>query len=133
MGIRLARAQLDSARAVWAREGKEYVVYCGRYERPASVSFTLFHELFEILSHHPRFPSALSYWLEQRLANRFAAALLMPEEAVRREASRFGTNPECLVPILAEKFGVSRSAMGKRLYELGLERGRLRRARGRSC
>ena len=132
MGIRLARAQLDSARAIWAREGGEYVIYCGRYERPASVSFTLFHELFEILAHHPRFPTALSHWLEQRLANQFAAALLMPEEAVRREAERFRTNRECLIPILAEKFGVSLSAMRKRLYELGMEKATSRRGNWRS-
>ena len=124
MGIRLARAQLDSARAVWAKEGEEYVIYCGRYERPASVSFTLFHEVFEILAHHPRFPTALSDWLEQRLANQFAAALLMPEEAIRHEAARFRTNQECLVPILAERFGVSLSAMRKRLYELRIGNGR---------
>ncbi len=53
---------------------------------------------------------------EERYANRFAAALLMPEELVRQEhrrgLGRVG---------LALRFGVSEEAMGYRLLTLGLE------------
>lgn len=48
-------------------------------------------------------------------ANRFAAALLMPEALMRRE---FAQNPD--IDYLAWKFGVSEQAMGYRIAELGL-------------
>lgn len=48
-------------------------------------------------------------------ANRFAAALLMPEPLIRRE---FALNPD--IDYLAWKFGVSEQAMGYRIAELGL-------------
>lgn len=49
-------------------------------------------------------------------ANRFAAALLMPETVVRREAPRLRLS----VPALARRFGVSGTAMQVRLEELDL-------------
>ncbi|TGE21061.1 ImmA/IrrE family metallo-endopeptidase [Hymenobacter metallicola] len=48
-------------------------------------------------------------------ANRFAAALLMPEPLMRRE---FAHNPD--IDYLAWRFGVSEQAMGYRIAELGL-------------
>ncbi|UYZ61596.1 ImmA/IrrE family metallo-endopeptidase [Hymenobacter weizhouensis] len=48
-------------------------------------------------------------------ANRFAAALLMPEPLIRRE---FAQNPD--IDYLAWRFGVSEQAMGYRIAELGL-------------
>lgn len=48
-------------------------------------------------------------------ANRFAAALLMPEPLMRRE---FALHPD--IDYLAWKFGVSEQAMGYRIAELGL-------------
>ncbi|UOQ74037.1 ImmA/IrrE family metallo-endopeptidase [Hymenobacter cellulosilyticus] len=48
-------------------------------------------------------------------ANRFAAALLMPEPLMRRE---FAHNPD--IDYLAWRFGVSEQAMGYRMAELGL-------------
>lgn len=58
---------------------------------------------------------------EEMEANRFAAALLAPESLVRKAAIevKFGTGAE-LVNILAERFGVSRAAMGYRLMSLGI-------------
>ncbi len=49
-------------------------------------------------------------------ANRFAAALLMPETAVRREAARLRLS----VPALARQFGVSALAMQVRLETLDM-------------
>ena len=52
----------------------------------------------------------------EREANRFAAALLMPEPLVREEA----TLARLSVPLLARRFGVSASAMQVRLETLNL-------------
>jgi IrrE N-terminal-like domain len=49
-------------------------------------------------------------------ANRFAAALLMPDELVRREAERWKLN----VHVLARRFEVSLPAMQLRLVTLGV-------------
>ena len=49
-------------------------------------------------------------------ANRFAAALLMPEALVRAEAERWKLN----VHVLAKRFGVSLPAMHLRLVTLGV-------------
>lgn len=52
----------------------------------------------------------------EREANRFAAALLMPEQLVRAEAPKLKLN----VALLAERFGVSGPAMQVRLESLNL-------------
>lgn len=58
---------------------------------------------------------------EEAEANRFAAALLAPEKEVRKAAAEaeFGTAAE-LVDLLANRFGMSRAAMGYRLMALGI-------------
>lgn len=61
---------------------------------------------------------------EEREANWFAAALLMPRELVRRVATEISEgrrqSDETLIGALAERFEVSRQAMGYRLLNLGL-------------
>ena len=52
----------------------------------------------------------------EREANRFAAALLMPEDALRAEAPRHQLN----LAVLAERFGVSVTAIQVRLESLQL-------------
>jgi hypothetical protein len=62
-------------------------------------------------------PAALREALQiEREANRFAAALLMPESAVRRQAIELRLN----VRVLAARFCVSATAMQVRLEALGL-------------
>lgn len=55
-------------------------------------------------------------WRDERAANHFAAELLMPEDFVRRAASRHDTDARRL----ARQFLVSEEAMGFRLVNLGL-------------
>ena len=65
----------------------------------------------------PRVPPAasmLDYAAPELEANQFAAALLMPEDLVRAEVSRHGTD----VAALAERFAVSSWAMERRLFFL---------------
>lgn len=99
---------------------------------PGRRSFTIAHELGHWCMHregtgtHTRFcradevgasPAELhTAVLIERQANRFAAALLMPEEILRREAERSRLS----VPLLARRFGVSGAAMQVRLEVLGL-------------
>lgn len=58
---------------------------------------------------------------EEAEANRFAGALLVPEQVVRRMAAeaQFGTARE-LVRLLADRFEVTEAAMGYRLMSLGI-------------
>jgi Zn-dependent peptidase ImmA (M78 family) len=56
----------------------------------------------------------------ERACDRFAALLLMPEELFREHYQALASNPEHRVAILAERFGVSLSAVKRRLKELGL-------------
>ena len=130
LGIRLRRRTLSApSRAIWTRTDNCYTIYCAAHESSDSVAFSLWHEFFEILAHHPNFPTHLSPFWEERLANKFATNLLMPEQAVRQLERKFASNPDCLVPVLAEKYGVSRTAMRKRLQELGLLLPRSRHSR----
>ena len=60
--------------------------------------------------------------LEERDANAFAAALLMPQGAVQAHAEplvRAGATRSALISSLAETFDVSEEAMGYRLLNLG--------------
>lgn len=57
---------------------------------------------------------------EEREANQFASALLMPEDLVRSEAQSLDLLDEYDVAHLARRFGVSDQAMSIRLQQLGL-------------
>jgi len=121
LSILLERTVLSRpTRALWVREGDQYFVYFSMHENTSAARFSLWHECFEILANHPQFPTALSAsWLE-RLADKFACCVLMPAEPVRRAATRLRSNPDGLVPVMAERFSVSQTAMRRRLRELGI-------------
>lgn len=91
-------------------------------EAPVRQRFTVAHELgHHALGHEnaPRdsgnFPSSGDP--RERLANRFAAELLMPA-ALLAQQLQHGTAAN--VQTLAQRFGVSQDAMGYRLLNLGL-------------
>jgi hypothetical protein len=106
------------ARAEWKRDGGCYRITVSRHHANTTANFALWLACFQILAAHPRFPTALSDRWRERLGNKFAAAMLMPREEILAAAEKFRTNPECLVPVLANKFAVSWTAMRKRLQEL---------------
>jgi Zn-dependent peptidase ImmA (M78 family) len=62
---------------------------------------------------------------EERRANRFASSLLMPHWYVKEWYKELASNKDARVPVMADRFGVTLSAMSVRLRELGL-RGRNR-------
>lgn len=69
---------------------------------------------------YPKVPS-MPTDREEAEANRFAAALLAPEPLLRKEAAEaeFKTAAE-LMDLLADRFGLSRTAMACRLMTLGI-------------
>jgi Zn-dependent peptidase ImmA (M78 family) len=99
-------------------------------EGPLRRRFTIAHEVGHFVLHAARADAAAVFCRTvevqervertvdplEREANRFAAELLMPEEAVRASALRDGPDAAAL----AGRFGVSGLAMGWRLYNLGL-------------
>ena len=97
-------------------------------DAPTRRRFTAAHELYHHLSYtdgstelRPLFYSVRERELsapeiiEERQANRFAAALLMPDSAVK-DMAREGLSPAQM----ARRFGVSVEAMDIRLQKLGL-------------
>jgi uncharacterized protein DUF955 len=85
--------------------------------------FTIAHELgHHVLDHGPSFRDPVAHFTmgysspREREANRFAAELLMPDEAIEY---LMRTMKNATVAKLAERFGVSQVAMGYRLKNLG--------------
>jgi predicted transcriptional regulator len=125
LGIAVERGALDPpARARWRRRGAGYVITVSDHDRREAQSFAAWREAFRLLAAHRAFPTDLSQATLDRLANKFATAVLMPAQSVIEAAERFRTNPEALVAVLGERFGVSLTAMRKRLYELEILRPR---------
>ena len=123
LGIKLERTFLPPPeRATWEKIKGSYLIYHSRHQNTATANFALWRVFFQILAQHPHFPTNLSDWWQGRLGNKFASIMLMPKAQMVRLAERFKTNPDCLVPVLANKFATSWSAMRKRLYELGILR-----------
>jgi len=77
---------------------------------PPRRAFTLAHELGHVAMEHRPPRRAMC----ERLANVYAAELLMPYDRLVRQVRRFGANPR----ILAQCNGVSLSAMRRRLEAL---------------
>ncbi|MGH2973614.1 MAG: ImmA/IrrE family metallo-endopeptidase [Solirubrobacterales bacterium] len=119
------------------RDDGRVVIGVNADDSPVRQRFTIAHELGHLRLHkgeslhvdrelrvNLRAPSIQGRGGEEREANWFAAALLMPERMVRSVAkARADTarlSEEGLVRALAEDFEVSRQAMGYRLVNLGL-------------
>ncbi len=120
-GIHLQPAALNGVRAVWLRAGGVYLIQYSRF-LSGQLGIVLWHEFFEMMSAHPRFPTRLPPELEERLATLFAVHVMMPEDEVRAQAAEL-RHPELdKSRVLAARFGVSWTAMRVRLRELGLVR-----------
>lgn len=116
------------------REPSGSVIGVNAHHAPVRQRFTVAHELGH-LHLHPGRPlivdaavlvnlrdqvSSLATDREEIEANRFAAALLMPEALVRTELGRLGViDPDKITKRLARIFSVSEAAMTIRLTNLG--------------
>lgn len=96
------------------------VIICSRIVDQRRARFTLAHELYHHIDYITspnkqavRFSSPNR--AGERMANRFAGALLMPRQAIKRLHSQGKDEHE-----LADIFNVSRSAIRTRISELGL-------------
>ena len=108
----------NSGRCVITDEG-DRIIIVNPVDSPVRRNFTVAHELGHAFLHgtgvHARQSKPLTkYRQEETQANRFAAALLMPEDQVR---DAFHNNN---LEQLALLFGVSQTAMRIRLERLGL-------------
>lgn len=121
-GVNLVPENLGrGVQAVWIRLPAGYIIQHSRY-LTGKLGLVLWHEFFEIMASNPRFPTRLPIELEEKMATRFAVALMMPEREVRKQAADL-KHPtlQNKTRVLAERFGVSYTAMKIRLREFGLE------------
>ncbi|MEI6916374.1 MAG: ImmA/IrrE family metallo-endopeptidase [Armatimonadota bacterium] len=118
-GIAIERSQSHpEAEATWLRTGSIYTIAVSPLMAGPQIALKIYHELFEIMSAHPSFPEILPGPHEEKLATQFAVHLMMPAADVRAQAKALGHPAEDKSAVLANRFGVSLSAMGIRLREL---------------
>jgi Zn-dependent peptidase ImmA (M78 family) len=112
------------------RESDGLIIGVNKHHAPVRRRFTIAHELGHLELHRGRVlildtPVRVDFRdgassQEESEANRFAAALLMPQEMVVRAAAGASRDPDQLIKSLARKFQVSPAAMGYRLINLGI-------------
>jgi len=137
LGVRVERADLgDDCSGVLVRKGDAAVIGVNYSHHPHRQRFTVAHELGHFMLHKGgryvdqgttvRFrdkESGTGTKLEERQANSFAAAILMPADWVKRVFKEhpfdLGDDEDALVA-MCRRFGVSSQAMALRLINLGL-------------
>jgi Zn-dependent peptidase ImmA (M78 family) len=135
-----ARPLADASGVLVVENGRGLIGYNANHS-PVRQRFTIAHEIGHFVLHAPRNKqsrlfvdrsvfkrddtSSTGNDVEEIDANKFAAALLMPEVLVRSEISRhqLDLDDEDDVSSLARRFNVSAAAMSFRLENLGLLRG----------
>lgn len=111
-----------SGAAQWSR-GRWLILLKGS-EPEARQRFTLAHEFKHVLDHpfiDALYPSVCTHTREQRaeqVCDYFAACLLMPRRWIIEVCEEGGVHPQRL----ARRFGVSQTAMSKRLAAIGFDR-----------
>lgn len=129
LGIQVLHAELDpDVAGAIRRAGGQATIYLSESDHPNRKRFTCAHEIGHFVKHRDD-ADAFEYidWRDgassmgvdedERYANAFAAALLMPEKHVRRLRGE-GMGEVAM----ARTFGVSEAAMVNRLKNLGLYR-----------
>jgi Zn-dependent peptidase ImmA (M78 family) len=126
LGINVENAFLDAdvAGAIEKRPDGQVRIYLNREDHPNRQRFTCAHEIGHFVQHgeedfefvdYRDMTASLGVDEDERYANAFAAALLMPEKEMRRLKS-IGMNQRDM----KEVFGVSEAALVNRLKNLGL-------------
>lgn len=124
----------DELSGALIRKPNEVVIGVNASHHPNRQRFTIAHEIAHFLLHEgvevhvdqdfrinlrdQRSSEAVSR--EEIQANRFAAELLMPTEFIERDTSRYQAIDEDAKERLANRYRVSKHAMGLRLANLGL-------------
>lgn len=126
----------DEVSGALIRDGKSAIIAVNSAQHENRQRFTIAHEIGHFILHKRAlrhfdedfridFRNSVSSEATQRdeiVANRFAAALLMPESFLRRDLLRMGVdqrNVDDAIQALAVRYKVSRRAMELRLVNLG--------------
>lgn len=128
MGIEVANAELDPdvAGAIEKRDDHPAHIYLNASDHPNRQRFTCAHEIGHFVRHgegdfeyvdYRDGTASMGIDGDERFANAFAAALLMPEKEVRRLRALEMSEQD-----MAREFGVSEAAMVNRLKNLHLYR-----------
>jgi len=140
-GAVVIRERLDrDVSGLLFRDDDSVMIGVNDLHAPRRQRFTVAHEIGHLVMHKGR-PLVLDHVrinmrdatsstatdIEEIQANQFAAAILMPQDLVIREAKRILENDPAatdasIVPLLAQGFEVSEQAMEIRLVNLGLRR-----------
>src|SRR5574341_1456893 len=137
LGVRVERADLgEDCSGVLVRKGGAAVIGVNYSHHPNRQRFTIAHELGHFVLHKGakyidkgmttlqfrNAESSTGTQTEEREANQFAAALLMPQEWVRPEFEKqpFDLGDDEALSAMCKRFGVSSQAMSFRLVNLGL-------------
>lgn len=119
-GFILVREAVDchdmDAVSCW-QAGRPYVLFSADVTSGPRTAFNLAHELGHILLHSAVEVSSDNLTDIERQANRFASALLLPQDTFSREV--LGTSLNHFL-FLKEKWGVAISAMAYRCKDLGI-------------
>ena len=133
--LRYEPAEQELSGALIRKGRKEVVIGVNSSHHPNRQRFTIAHEIAHFLLHEGikvhvdqdfrvnlrDEQSSKAVSLEEIEANRFAAELLMPAAFVTRDTKRFQTFDEETKQRLANRYRVSKHAMGIRLANLGLD------------
>jgi Zn-dependent peptidase ImmA (M78 family) len=123
----------DELSGALIRKPGEIVIGVNASHHPNRQRFTIAHEIAHYLLHkgvdvhvdqdfriNLRDQRSEAFSREEIEANRFAAELLMPTEFIEKDAGRFQYIDEDAKQRLANRYLVSKDAMGLRLAKLGI-------------
>jgi Zn-dependent peptidase ImmA (M78 family) len=97
--------------------GRPYVLYSANVSSGPRTAFNLAHEMGHMVLHSSVEVTSDNIAIVEKQADRFASALLLPQETFSREV--LGTSLDHFL-FLKEKWGVSIAAMAYRCRELGI-------------
>jgi Zn-dependent peptidase ImmA (M78 family) len=131
LGVLVVTQELElDVSGMLVRESDGLVIGVNKHHALVRRRFTVAHELGHLELHRGRVlildtPVRVDFRdgatsRDESEANRFAAALLMPQGMVIRAAAGASRDPDELIRSLARKFQVSPAAMGYRLINLGI-------------
>jgi Zn-dependent peptidase ImmA (M78 family)/transcriptional regulator with XRE-family HTH domain len=119
-GFILVRENVDcidmDAVSAW-QFGRPYVLYSADVSSGPRTAFNLAHEMGHMVLHSSVEVTSDNLAIVEKQADRFASALLLPQETFSREV--LGTSLDHFL-FLKEKWGVSIAAMAYRCRELGI-------------
>jgi XRE family transcriptional regulator, fatty acid utilization regulator len=121
-GVILLHRPLENGSAACLRSGAYIVIVMNEKEVPWRQIFSLAHELFHIVTWSDSLIQNIQtdetlFQKNERLAETFAGALLMPQQMIERDLHRRKLTYSIIVA-LARKYGVSAAAMLWRLCHL---------------